>query len=130
MATWPTECNFLTAGSEKPSLEPVRRTQFERGTPKQQQIHRQMYFEIPASYYLLTTDWDDWLQFYYGDINHGALFFDTTHPLTGAAISARLKDGQFSLSTLAQKGNYLKLDVTLEYKYAFTYPGGGGGPIE
>lgn len=101
--------------SEKPGINPVLRSQFERGPVKQTKILSKQLYEMSIQYVFSNSEYGTWKTWYDTTINRGADYFDFTHPMSGSTISARIKDGQFSAQPFSTSGSHIVVNITVEY---------------
>jgi len=117
MAAFPSYARTLVDGYAESHSSIVERSEMDRGVPKQRKIQSDVLVTIPVKVLFATNDdaeaFEDW---FYGDAQAGAAWFDWTDPRTKTLRQARIVAG--SLGPLTPGGGFfsaLSRTVTLEY---------------
>jgi hypothetical protein len=116
MATFPAYLKLDLDGFKDRPEPIVRRTEMENGLAKQMpraskrlQPKQLVYWvDSLANYNAFKT----WVK---DTINNGAGWFDWTEPISGATVSARLRDGAFEGTPVNKALSYWRISMTIEY---------------
>lgn len=116
MATFPTNLKLDLDGLKDRPEPIVRRTEMENGLAKQMpraskrlQPKQVIYWADSKADYVAFTEWVR------DDLNNGAGWFDWTEPISGATVSARIRDGVFEGTPVNKALSYWRIGMTIEF---------------
>lgn len=116
MHQWPAYAKVVTDGfGEKPNPS-VKRTEMERGIPKQAVINRRVMEEISVTVQFESADDADAFTDWYHDTIKRIEFFSFRHPRTRQLLQVRIKGGDIGTLTPITAGfDITRRAITLEY---------------
>ena len=116
MATLPDYVRVITEGYGEGFDPSIRRTEMERGVPKQSIVNSNVLMKLNVTFLFTSAedllDFDDW----YFDTIQRIGWFDMRHPRTRQIITARFENG--SIGVLTTQGPAFAVatrNLTLEY---------------
>lgn len=116
MSQWPTFAKVVTEGfGEKPNPS-VKRTEMERGVPKQAVINKKVMVELNITVQFESgADVAMFENWYYNDIKRVS-FFSFRHPRTKQVLQCRIKSGDIGeIKPVISGFEVCRTNMTLEY---------------
>lgn len=113
---WPTFAKVVTDGFGETPNPSVKRTEMERGIPKQAVINRRVMVEVTITVqFESAADASSFEEWYYNDIKRIG-FFTFRHPRTREMLSVRIKGGDIGTLIPVTAGfGTTRRSMTLEY---------------
>lgn len=116
MSNWPASAKITLGGFSEEFNPSIRRTEMERGMPKQAitntHVLQELMFTVVFETSAAAQEFEDW----YFNVLRRIDFFDFRHPRTRQYVSARFKDAKIGALTPVVGGFGLtQRTVTLEY---------------
>lgn len=116
MSVWPSYAKVVTDGFGETPRPAVKRTEMERGMPRQELVNRRVMVEVSVTVQFESaadaSSFEDW---YYNDIKRIG-FFTFRHPRTRETLSVRIKGGDIGTLTPVTAGfGTTRRNFTLEY---------------
>jgi hypothetical protein len=116
MSNWPATAKIILPGYGEELQPSIRRTEMERGMPKQALMNTHVMQELTFTVQFETEDaaqeFEDW---YFNDLRRIG-FFNFRNPRTRQTVSARFKDAKIgSLSPITGGFGLTQRTVTVEY---------------
>jgi len=118
MAAFPTYVKLALGPSEE-RASMVMRSEMERGVPQQRRMASDALVAVSVTlYFPKPADVTNFMQWFDTQTGSGALYFDFTHPRTGAVVQARFVGGQLGPLTPSHgtyKRSHSQRSAVIEY---------------
>lgn len=119
MPAFPTAYARLALNPSEDRASVVMRSEMERGVPQQRRIASDAMVAVSCTLYFATqANATAFMSWFDGQAGSGALFFDWTHPRTGATVQARFVGGQLGPLTPSHgtyKRGHCQRTAVIEY---------------
>lgn len=114
-ANLPSYVKILYDGYAQKQETAVLRTEMESGPPRQARIRSRVMLTRSAKLYFDSkANFQSFETFYRETLQHGALFFNMTDPVSGATIEARFVAGGYNAAPMSAKMNLWVVDIQIE----------------
>lgn len=116
MSTWPASARIMLGGFAEEFDPSIRRTEMERGMPKQSILNTHVMQELTFTVIFETKEAIAEFESWYFNTLHRIDFFDLRHPRTRQVVSARFKEAKIgSLAPVTGGFGLAQRTVTVEY---------------
>lgn len=115
MATWPVSLpqKSQTDGYRESPVSSVLRTSVDVGAPKQRRRYSASVKTLAISILVTTDQIDTFEDFVRDDLQGGSLEFDWIHPRTEDPISARIINGDYSISNAGGPNYFINFSIEI-----------------